>query len=77
MSSDSAKWLARSLSKEVDDISTQPQSMEELRRALEDQQKKNQALRKERQEMEQQLRKEIAAKDKRIKELEDQNASKK
>jgi len=34
--SDSAKLLEQLLLKEVDDVSTQPQSVEELRKALED-----------------------------------------
>lgn len=48
---DSAKLLKQLQSKEVDDVSAQlPQSMEEMRKALEDQQKENQALRKENEE---------------------------
>ena len=66
-SSDYAKLLEQLLSKEVDDVSTQqPQSVEELRKVIEqkdkvieDQQKENQALRKEKDTQIEQLRKEI------------------
>ena len=61
-SSDSAKLLEKLLSKEVNDVSAQPQSVEELRKVIEDKdkqlevkEKENQILRKEIEELKQAL----------------------